>query len=79
MHRLFCPRWYVLASLVGIALSGCGLDALTAASGSASSGAAAAQQAKEQKAQLEDQIKQVQQADQDRVRGAVEQVDRDSR
>jgi hypothetical protein len=79
MHRLSCPGWFVVASLVGVALGGCGPDALTAASGSATSAAAAAKQAKEQKAQLEDQIKQMQQADQDRVRGAVEQVDRDSR
>jgi hypothetical protein len=79
MQRLCCRSWYVVASLVGVALGGCGPDALTAASGSASSAAAAAKQAKEQKAQLEDQIKQMQQADQDRVRGAAEQVDRDSR
>jgi len=62
-----------------VPLSGCGLDALTAAPGSASGAAAAAKQANEQKAQIQTQIQQMQQADQDRVRGADEQVDRESR
>jgi len=79
MHRFFCSSWLVVAAVVGLALGGCGPDALSAAAGSASSAAAGAKQAKEQKAQIEAQIKQMQQADQDRVRGAVEQVDRDSR
>jgi len=79
MHRFFCPSCFVVAALVSVPLSGCGPDALTAASGSASGAAVAAKQAKEQKAQIQTQIQQMQQADQDRVRGAVEQVDRESR
>jgi len=79
MNRSFCLSWSVVVLLVGVSLSGCGPDALSAASGSASSAAAAAKQAKEQKVQVEGQIRQMQQADEDRVRGAIEQVDRESR
>ncbi|HXW64010.1 MAG TPA: hypothetical protein VEK74_02910 [Burkholderiaceae bacterium] len=79
MHRFFCPSCFVVAALVSVPLSGCGLDALTAAPGSASGAAAAAKRANEQKAQIQTQIQQMQQADQDRVRGADEQVDRESR
>lgn len=78
MCRFFCRVCFFIAAVV-VPLSGCGPDALTAASGSASSAAAAAKQAKEQKARMQDQIKQMQQADQDRVRDAAEQVDRESR
>jgi len=79
MHRFFCPSCFVVAALVSVPLSGGGLDALTATSGTASGAAVAAKQANEQKAQIQTQIQQMQQADQDRVRGADEQVDRESR
>jgi len=79
VHRWFCLSRYVVAGLCGLALSACGPDALSAASGSASTAAAAAKQASEQKAQIQDQIQQIQQAEQNRLRESLEQADRDAR
>jgi len=79
MHRLAVFHCFCIAIAFALPLGGCGPDALTAASSSATSAAAAAQQAREQKAQVEARIKQLQQADQQRVQGVSEQADSPSR
>lgn len=72
------PRIFTLGTCAAALLCACGPDALTAATSNASAAAAAAKQAKEQKAQLDAQIKAMQDADQKRVEGVANEVDRAS-
>jgi Sec-independent protein translocase protein TatA len=75
-RRKATPATVVFAAC--ILLFGCGPDTLGAAASSATAAAAAAKQAKEQKAQVDAQIKAIEESQQKQVDGAIEKAERAS-